>query len=261
MKKISVISFSGGLDSTSLLLQLVNNNYKVFALSFNYGQKHLLELKKADKNIKYLNKHNFDIKHKILDISDAVSILDSSLTNKNDSIPNGYYKEENMKSTVVPNRNAIFTSFIYAFALTIYKKTNNKVDIALGVHAGDHDIYPDCREEFYYKIFDALKEGNWNSENINLFLPYLKLSKSEIIKNALDNCQKLKLDFNKIFKNTLTSYEPNEKGISNGKTASDIERILAFNKLGIKDPIKYNLPWEDVLKHALNIEKKFKNYL
>ena len=127
MKKIAVISFSGGLDSTSLLLQLVNNNYKVFALSFNYGQKHLLELKKADKNIKYLNKHNFDITHKILDISDAVSILDSSLTNKNDSIPNGYYKEKNMKSTVVPNRNAIFTSFIYAFALTIYKKTQETI--------------------------------------------------------------------------------------------------------------------------------------
>ena len=261
MKKNAVISFSGGLDSTSLLLKLLNNNYKVFALSFNYGQKHILELNKANINIKYLNKHKFDITHKILDISDAISILDSSLTNKNDSIPNGYYKEENMKSTVVPNRNAIFTSFIYAFALTINKKTKNKVDIALGVHAGDHDIYPDCREEFYYKLFAALKEGNWNSENINLFLPYLNLSKSEIIKNALNTCRNLNLDFNEIFKNTLTTYEPNEQGISNGKTASDIERILAFNELGIKDPLKYNIPWEDVLEHALNIEKKFKNCL
>ena len=99
------------------------------------------------------------------------------------------------------------------------------------------------------------------SENINLFLPYLNLSKSEIIKNALNNCQNLNLDFNEIFKNTLTTYEPNEQGISNGKTASDIERILAFNELGMKDPIKYNLPWEDVLEHALNIENDFKNCL
>ncbi len=261
MKKNVVISFSGGLDSTSLLLQLLSKDYKVFALSFNYGQKHLLELNKANLNIKYLNKNKFDITHKILDISDAISILDSSLTNKSDSIPYGYYKEKNMKSTVVPNRNAIFTSFIYAFALTINKKTKNKVDIALGVHAGDHEIYPDCREEFYNKLFSALKEGNWNSENINLLLPYLNLSKSEIIKDALAACQNLNLDFNKIFKNTLTSYEPNEKGISNGKTASDIERILAFNEIGIKDPLKYNLSWEEVVKHALNIENNFKNNL
>ncbi len=258
MKKTAVISFSGGLDSTSLLLNLLNNQYEVFALSFDDGQKHKFELEKAKLNIKYLNKKGYNITHKLLDISSSISILDSSLTNKNKEVPNGYYKEENMKSTVVPNRNAIFTSFIYAYALTINKNNNTKVDIALGVHAGDHDIYPDCREKFYKKLFSAFEEGNWNSKDINLYLPYLNFTKSEIIKNALESCKDLTLDFNKIFKNTLTSYNPDRKGISNGKTASDIERILAFNELGLKDPIQYNVSWDKALEHALNIEDEYK---
>ena len=69
----------------------------------------------------------------------------------------------------------------------------------------------------------------------------------------------LNLDFNIIFKNTLTSYEPDKKGRSNGKTGSDIERIIAFNKNGLKDPIEYIDSWDKVLKSALEIEKKFKS--
>ena len=246
------------MDSTTLLLHLINKKFSVYALSFNYGQKHILELEKASNNIKYLNKKGFDVFHKILDISDAATLLQSSLTDENSDIPKGYYKEKNMKSTVVPNRNAIFTSFAYAFALTLNKKYNTDVDVALGVHSGDHDIYPDCREGFYKKLFAAFHEGNWNSENINLHLPYLNFTKSEIIKDAISSCEALNLDFKKIFTNTITSYEPNEKGISNGKTASDIERILAFHEIGIEDPLKYNQPWLKVLSNAINLEKEYK---
>ena len=114
MDKNSVISLSGGLDSTALLLNLIDRKDKIHAISFDYGQKHKIELEKSQLNIKYLNSNGFDINHKILDISDAMEILNSSLTNKNKTIPEGYYKEKNMKSTVVPNRNAIFTSFAYA---------------------------------------------------------------------------------------------------------------------------------------------------
>ena len=257
MNKNSVISLSGGLDSTSLLLNLINRKDKIYAISFNYGQKHKIELEKAHLNVKYLNSKGFDINHKTLDISDAMEILNSSLTNKNENIPKGYYKEKNMKSTVVPNRNAIFTSFAYAYAISINKESSSEVDIALGVHAGDHEIYPDCRIEFYNKLFDAFKTGNWDADNINYYLPYLEYTKTDILKDALNICKKLNLNFGSIFKNTITSYNPNKNGISDGKTASDVERILAFHELGMKDPLNYTESWENVLEYALNSEKKY----
>ncbi len=259
MNKSSVISLSGGLDSTALLLNLISNQYKVYAISFNYGQKHKIELEKAQLNIKYLNSNGFDIKHKILDISDSIDILNSSLTNKDEDIPEGYYKEKNMKSTVVPNRNAIFTSFAYAYAISINKKKSHEVNIALGVHAGDHDIYPDCRMEFYNKLFDAFEVGNWDTNDIKYYLPYIEYKKIDILKDALNICKKINLDFETIFRNTITSYGPNKNGISDGKTASDVERILAFHELGIKDPIEYTKSWENVLEYALNCEKEYNN--
>jgi len=259
MKKNAVISFSGGLDSTSLLLHLIKKKYKVYALSFNYGQKHKIEINKALLNIQYLRSKNFEIDYKILNISDALSILDSSLTNKNQGVPSGYYKEENMKSTVVPNRNAIFASFAYAHAISINKNKSLETKIGLGVHSGDHAIYPDCRLEFYQKLFDAFKTGNWQTENIEVYLPYLEFSKSDILKDALQSCDELEIDFHKIFTNTLTSYAPDQNGISSGKTASDVERILAFNEIGMIDPIAYQKPWEEVLDNALKAEKKYKN--
>ena len=127
------------------------------------------------------------------------------------------------------------------------------------MHSGDHAIYPDCREEFYVKLMKSFEIGNWNSDNIELYLPFLKFDKSEIIQDALLSSKQLKLNFNTIFKNTLTSYAPNSKGISNGKTASDIERILAFDKIGLKDPISYKESWNKVLSHAKKMENKYKN--
>ena len=165
-----------------------------------------------------------------------------------------------MISTVVPNRNAIFTSILYGYALSISKKKiNNNIKICLGVHSGDHAIYPDCREEFYIQLIKAFKTGNWNTEKINLYLPYLNKNKSEIIKDSINSTEKLGLNFKTIFKNTITSYEPDENGISKGNTGSDIERILAFNENGIEDPLKYHDTWDNVLNRAKKSEEKFKN--
>jgi len=256
VNKIAAISFSGGMDSTSLLLHLLNKNYNVYSLTYDYGQKHIIEIEKSKKIIRILNNKGFSVKQKIIDISSSMSILDSSLTNKNSEIPKGHYEDKNMKETVVPNRNAIFISFLYAYALTLNKNLSKSIDLSLGVHSGDHEIYPDCRPAFYEKIMCAFQEGNWNSEYISLYLPYVEFDKADILKDALDSCDKLNLDFNKIFQNTLTSYEPDANGVSNGKTGSDIERILAFNKLGLKDPIVYKDSWESVLNNALKISNK-----
>ena len=259
MNKLATISFSGGMDSTSLLLHLINNGYTVYALSFDYGQKHIIELEKAKENIKYLLSKNISVKHKIVNISDCVDLLSSSLTNDEIEIPQGHYQEENMKSTFVPNRNSIFSSILYGYAITISKNNNNqKILISLGVHSGDHVIYPDCRKEFYIKLFDSFKEGNWDSDKIKIYLPYLNLSKSDILLEAQKSIKKLGLNFNKIFKNTLTSYSPDDKGRSSGKSGSDIERILAFDNIGRKDPIEYVDNWETVLKNAKRIESNFK---
>ena len=108
-------------------------------------------------------------------------------------------KEKNMKSTVVPNRNAIFMSFVYAYSLSLNKQLKAPIEISLGVHSGDHDIYPDCRIEFYNKIFEAFRLGNWDTERINLYLPYVTLNKSEIIKDAINSCNNLNLDLKSIF--------------------------------------------------------------
>ena len=105
----------------------------------------------------------------------------------------------------------------------------------------------------------AFKIGNWDSDKISLHLPYIKFNKSNILSDALDSCKKLKLNFNTIFKNTITSYSPNNDGISDGKTGSDVERILAFNSIGLKDPLTYTDSWNNVLKNAKLLEKKHSN--
>ena len=93
-------------------------------------------------------------------------VFHSALTTEDYEIPEGHYEEEQMKQTVVPNRNAIFASILYGYALSIALKNNEKVRIALGVHSGDHEIYPDCRPEFYEALENAFKIGNWESDKV-----------------------------------------------------------------------------------------------
>ena len=255
----SVLAFSGGMDSTSLLLNLLKKNQYVYAISFNYGQKHIIEIERASKNIDYLTSNGFkgSIEHKVFDLSDAFKSFDSSITNQNQNIPEGHYESENMKSTFVPNRNAIFSSFIYGFSLSVAKKASEKVSVSIGTHSGDHEIYPDCRLDFFKQLFHAFEIGNWDSDKIDLYLPYIHMDKKDILLDAQNSIDKLGLDFDIIFKNTITSYNPDSNGLSSGKSGSDIERILAFNKINKKDPIDYQDSWDNVVEHALGVEKEF----
>jgi len=257
--KCSVLSFSGGMDSTSLLLHLLSKKHDVYAISFKYGQKHEIEVELAKKNINYLKNNGFkgQITHKVFDISNILSNFNSSLIDKDQDIPEGYYESENMKSTFVPNRNAIFFSLIYGYAVSIAKNYQDKIFISIGAHSGDHAIYPDCRLEFFEQLFNSFQIGNWNSDCVELYIPYIDMDKKEILIDAEQSINKLNLDFDTIFKNTITSYSPNNNGISSGKTGSDIERILAFNSLNKKDPIKYQDSWKNVLNNALKIEREF----
>ena len=253
------MSLSGGMDSTSVLIRLINEGYKIDCLSFNYGQKHVIEIEKAIENIAYLSRKGYQVKHQIIDMTSAMSIFHSSLTNKEIIVPEGHYEETQMKSTVVPNRNAIFSSIIYGYALSIVAKEDINVKIALGVHSGDHAIYPDCRPEFYQSLETSFRLGNWDSEKVDFYLPYVNGDKVTILNDAMKSCQELGIDFDTIFSNTITSYNPDNEGRSSGKSGSDIERILAFHKIGRRDPIEYIEPWEKVLQNAITTEKDFKD--
>ena len=163
-----------------------------------------------------------------------------------------------MKQTVVPNRNAIFSSVLYGYALSIALKKDQEVKIALGVHSGDHEIYPDCRPEFSGALENAIQFRNWSSDKVSFYLPYIGGDKKTILRDSEKSLDKLGLDFNTVFANTNTSYDPDEMGRSSGKSGADVERILAFHAIGRADPVPYVKPWPEVLQDAINTEVKHK---
>lgn len=253
----AVMALSGGMDSTGLLLRLLADGYKVSCISYEYGQKHRIELERAKANIEYLEGEGHQVEHKIADLSSAMSLFHSALTSDDIEVPEGYYEEEQMKVTVVPNRNAIFASILYGYALSVSHREDCDVEIAMGVHSGDHAIYPDCRPEFYSAIAGAFALGNWGSDRVSFHLPYIDGDKETILRDAIESCSVLNLDFETIFENTISSYNPDSEGRASGTSGADIERILAFHALGREDPIEYTKPWKDVLQGALNSQLKF----
>jgi len=261
MSKKAVLSLSGGMDSSTLLLHLLANGYEVTALGFDYGQKHHVELDRAKSLVAYLNEKGQPVKHQIIKLDGLQNLLHSALVTGGNDVPEGHYEQDNMKETVVPNRNKIFASLIQAAALSIATKGDKQeVAIAMGIHAGDHAIYPDCRQEFRDADFEAFKIGNWDSELVSVYTPYLEGNKFTILEDGLACCEKLGLDFDQVYKRTNTSYKPifiaamshtdqitgkvtalTEVGTwySDYKSAASVERIEAFIRLGRPDPVNY----------------------
>jgi len=189
------------------------------------------------------------------------SLLNSALVVGGAEVPEGHYEQENMKETVVPNRNKIFSSIIQAVALSIANQKNCDVEIAMGIHAGDHAIYPDCRQEFRDADFTAFTLGNWGADKVKVSTPYLYDNKFSILCDAEQSCKTLGVDFNFIFANTNTSYKPvmhDEVWYSDYKSASSVERIEAFIRLGRPDPVEYAdetgpVSWDVAVTHVENI--------
>ena len=262
MKKQAVLSLSGGMDSSTVLLHLLANDYQVTAVSFDYGQKHDVELERAQQLVDYLNsnsekhteggnQHVFHpVKYQRITLQGLVSLLDSNLVKGGDDVPEGHYEEDNMKDTVVPNRNKMFSSIIQAVALSIAQQEGCEVKIAMGIHAGDHAIYPDCRQEFRDADYNAFVEGNWDADKVTYYTPYLDGDKFDILKDGERCCEKLGLDFDNVYLRTNTSYKPDAEGRSDYKSASSVERIEAFLKLGRKDPVEYIDGWETAKQHV-----------
>ena len=254
-----VVSLSGGMDSSTLLLRAIKEyNGNVTALSFDYDQKHRVELERAQSLIDYLNASGYNIKYRQIQLNGLVDLLNSALVEGGDEVPEGHYEEDNMKATVVPNRNKIFASITQAVALSVANSTGEKTDIALGIHAGDHAIYPDCRQEFRDADDAAFRMGNWDADMVGYFTPYLEGDKFDILEDGQVLCDYLNIDFDEVYSRTNTSYKPmTHHGVwfSDYKSASSVERIEAFLKLGRRDPVAYAdetgpVTWEVAKSHV-----------
>jgi 7-cyano-7-deazaguanine synthase len=155
-------------------------------------------------------------------------------------------------------------------ALSISNKKEAECVIALGVHSGDHSIYPDCTEAFRNADEYAFKIGNWDSELVNYYTPYMEGNKFTILEDGVKCCEELGLDFDEVYKRTITSYKliyiPYEtltditpgKWYSDYKSASSVERVEAFIKLGRPDPCEYadeNGPvvWQTVVSYVSSV--------
>jgi len=160
---------------------------------------------------------------------------------------------------------------IQAVALSIANKNeDNSCAIAMGIHAGDHAIYPDCRQEFRDADDAAFRMGNWEAERVGYFTPYLEGDKFTILQDGEVLCDELGLDFDEVYSRTNTSYKPifiyNKDGNHNNpgewysdyKSASSVERVEAFIKLGRPDPAPYAdetgpVTWEHVVTEVTKV--------
>jgi 7-cyano-7-deazaguanine synthase len=221
-KKKAVAVVSGGLDSTTLVYSLLAGDFEVDMISFNYGQRHSKELQYARAQAQLL-----DLRHDVIDLRQLGSLFaasGSSLVSSNE-VPEGHYAEDNMKATVVPNRNMIMLSIAAGIGVA-----RNADIIATGVHAGDHFIYPDCRPRFIAHANAAIVIGNegfgpiaLQPEGVELdhyiYAPFLDISKAQIAYMALGLDVPLHL--------TWSCYKGGENHC--GKCGTCVERLEAID--------------------------------
>jgi 7-cyano-7-deazaguanine synthase len=215
---------SGGLDSTTMLYDLVNSGTDVDVVSFNYGQRHIRELIQARAITSALRLH-----HLIIDIpSYGRSIVSSasSLVDPNAEVPEGSYDAESMKATVVPNRNMVMIAMASGVAISTKAQF-----VATAVHAGDHAIYPDCRPEFIRSLETAIKIGNegFIDPGFEIRTPYIYRTKADIARRAGE--LRVPVDL------TWSCYKG---GTSHcGRCGTCVERLEAFHEADVFDPTVY----------------------
>jgi 7-cyano-7-deazaguanine synthase len=216
----TVMSLSAGMDSATILGQLMDCDVaeNIIAVHFQYGSKH--------------NPHELTALHKLcafysiepieIGLSHVFAQLESNLLRTGGEIPEGHYEEESMRKTVVPGRNGIFTSILVAIA-----ESRGADQVVLGVHAGDHHIYPDCRPDFVSAMNGAALVAT--EGKVKVFAPYIHINKADILRKGLL--------LNVPYELTRTCYK--DSPIACGKCGSCQERLWSFKENGVEDPIPY----------------------
>ena len=224
MTRHIVLSLSGGMDSATLLAHyLVRVNISadhIHAVSFSYGSKHNnYELEAAAKLCAYYEIEDYQ-RH---DLSEIMGGFHSNLMQSGGDIPEGHYEAKSMSQTVVPGRNLIFASLLAGLAWSI--GGDGGAIVALGIHAGDHAIYPDCRPEFFYSLGRTV--GLATDHQVKMEAPFLEVSKSVILREGLEMGVPYHL--------TRTCYK--DQPIACGKCGACQERLEAFIDNTTRDPI------------------------
>ena len=222
-QKKAVILFSGGADSTTVVAIAKDQGYAPYALSFDYGQRHRVELARAKIAATLLK----IVEHKIIEIN--LRVFGKSALTDDIDVPKDQLNKHRIPVTYVPARNTIFLSYALAWAETI-----GATNIFIGANVVDYSNYPDCRPEYlaaFEKMANLATAIGLKNQDIKIHAPLLQMSKSDIIKTGLG--------FGVDYANTLSCYDPDENGRSCGHCDSCVIRLNAFKTLGIKDPISY----------------------
>jgi len=224
MKKI-VIGLSGGMDSATLLGILLEQGYEVHCCTFYYGSKHnKWENRAAENIIDFYQAQDSPVFGYVINLVEAFKEFSSNLLLSGEEIPEGHYNDENMKKTVVPNRNMILTSVMVGLAESIGAEA-----VALGVHSGDHHIYPDCRLEFIKALDTTVYLST--DKKVQIMTPLIEDNKTSILQKGYSLLIKVPYFL------TRTCYK--DQQLSCGKCGSCQERLEAFKNINLKDPIIY----------------------
>lgn len=222
----TVLALSGGIDSITTLAYLLEQGYQVHCILFQYGSKHnSYELEAARELIDHFSqKYPEQVGSSYIDLTPVFSCMNSNLLQGQGEIPEGHYTKETMSQTVVPARNIIFLSIMAGIA-----ESEEASSIALGIHQGDHAIYPDCRTEFYKAMDSAIYLGT--DRQIEIIAPFVDCNKTDIIRWGLEYLVP--------YEYTRTCYKEQEKPC--GRCGSCIERLEAFQSLDTTDPVNYEV--------------------
>ena len=230
----TVLIHSGGMDSTTLLYDLLDKDHRVRTLSINYGQRHRKELEAAAAISKQLGVEHFEA-----DITAITPLLaGSSQTSEDVAVPEGHYAEESMKTTVVPNRNMIMLSIAIGWAVSV-----DADKVAYAAHAGDHAIYPDCRPEFAAALDKAANLCHFYP--VDIIRPFIAITKADIVRVGNN--------LGVPYEMTWTCYQGLD--IACGRCSTCVERLEAFDIANAVDPITYTDTkyWRGVIDANSNI--------
>ena len=224
--KRAVVLLSGGLDSTTTLATAIAEDYETYALSFEYGQRHKIEIDAARRIARALGAKE----HRVAKID--MGIFGGSALTADVDVPKKRSQTEighGIPVTYVPARNTIFLSCALALAETVGAR-----DIFMGANAIDYSGYPDCRPEFL-KAFETLAnlgtKAGVEGAHFRIHAPLIKFSKAEIIRKAIELDVDLAL--------TRSCYDPSPDGVACGECDSCLLRLKGFREARVEDPIDY----------------------